>query len=281
MEAAGCSSALHITTARDNAELPTLPSSPKHELSILSTEEHKRYQRDGFLHLKGFYQGEELDHLRECLAQVQESPEEVGGQMMYFEEGSGGQGRLLQRVEDFCRRHKGMEALFCGAESRLAQACGDLIGEDVVLFKDKINFKLPGGDGFKAHQDQAAGWGKYIDWFMSIGVFVDAATVENGALEVAGGYHKDGLLGEEWTPIVDLDIEYTLVPCDPGDVLFFDSYVPHRSAPNNSDKARRALFITYNKASEGYKLPEYYEDKRRDFPPDIERPDGKVYTYRV
>merc|ERR1712188_46812 len=252
-----------------------------YEPLVLTSEDLSNYKRDGFPHIKGFYTGDELIHLRECLEEVQHTPEEDGGQMMYFEEGSGGQGRLLSRVEDFCRRNKQMEALFCGNTSKLAMACGDLIGEEVVLFKDKINFKLPGGDGFKAHQDQAAGWGKYIDWFMSIGVFVDPSTEEHGALEVASGYHKDGLLGEEWTPIVDLDLPYQMVECEPGDALFFDSYVPHRSALNNSDKSRRALFITYNKASEGYKLPDYYEDKRRDFPPDIERPEGVVYTYRV
>ena len=36
---------------------------------------------------------------------------------------------------------------------------GELFGEPAVLFKEKINFKMPGGAGFKAHQDQQAGRG--------------------------------------------------------------------------------------------------------------------------
>ena len=116
---------------------------------------------------------------------------------------------------------------------------------------------------------------------MSIGVFVDHSTIENGCLEVARGLHKQGLLGEEWVPLSDLDLPYEYVECAPGDAIFFDSYVPHRSGPNTSTKPRRAVFVTYNKKSKGFRLPAYYEDKRRDFPPDIERPEGKTYVYRV
>ncbi len=32
-----------------------------------------------------------------------------------------------------------------------------------MLFKDKINFTLPGGDGFKPHQDQQTGWSASAD----------------------------------------------------------------------------------------------------------------------
>ena len=34
----------------------------------------------------------------------------------------------------------------------MAQAVGQLFGEESVLFKEKINFKLAGAAGFKAHQ---------------------------------------------------------------------------------------------------------------------------------
>jgi len=134
----------------------------------------------------------------------------------------------------------------------------------------------------QAHQDQAAGWGKYIDWFVTIAIFIDDATVENGCLEVAPGYHKQGLLGAEWEPIEHLDLRYESVPCAAGDALVFDSFVPHRSAPNNSSKARRAVFLTYSKVKAGgSKLQEYFADKRAAFPLDIERPNGKVYVYGV
>jgi len=69
-----------------------------------------------------------------------------------------------------------------------------------VLFKDKINFKLPGGDGFKPHQDQQAGWSTYADLFITAMVSLDATTADNGCLELCAGQHTRGLLGVSGRP---------------------------------------------------------------------------------
>jgi ectoine hydroxylase-related dioxygenase (phytanoyl-CoA dioxygenase family) len=73
------------------------------------------------------------------------------------------------------------------------------------------------------------------------------------------------------------------VPCptSPGDVVFFDCYAPHASEPNRSDQTRRLYFATYNRASAGDHLARYYADKRKSFPPDIEREPGVEYVFRV
>lgn len=240
------------------------------------------YERDGYLHVTGFYNEAEVGMLRAFLKEVEKAPDRVGSYMKYFETSSKGGVRILQRVEDFCRRHEGFAGLLARPEtSGLVQFAQRLLGSDLVLFKDKVNFKLPGGDGFKAHQDQAAGWGNYISWFVSIGIFIDPSTKKNGCLEVSAGKHREGLLGKEWEPIEDLPLPYEAVECAPGDIIIFDSFVPHRSAPNTSDRARRAMFMTYSRKDEGDRLADYFRDKRRDFPPDIERPEGVEYVYRV
>jgi hypothetical protein len=60
-----------------------------------------------------------------------------------------------------------------------------------------------------------------------------------------------------------------------------DGYVVVPGAFDTADAARRIYFATYNRASEGDHLEKYYADKRKNFPPDIEREDGRVYTYKV
>ena len=67
----------------------------------------------------------------------------------------------------------------------------------------------------------------------------------------------------------------------PGDAVFFDSFVPHRSGPNLSDEPRRVLYVTYNRLADGDHRAPYYADKRRSYPPDVEREPGKQYVYRV
>ena len=36
--------------------------------------------------------------------------------------------------------------------------CSDLFAEQAIIYKEKVNYKLPGGAGFAPHQDVAAGW---------------------------------------------------------------------------------------------------------------------------
>ena len=56
---------------------------------------------------------------------------------------------------------------------------------------------------------------------------------------------------------------------------------PHASGPNLSVERRRVLYITYNRQSAGDHRVCYYADKRKNFPPDIERDPTRTYTFRV
>jgi len=156
-----------------------------------------------------------------------------------------------------------------------------LFGTEAVLYKDKINFKLSGSDGFKAHQDVQAGWDAYARLHITALVSIDACTLENGCLEIAAGQHRRGLIGDMWTPLAEDALDYTPVPTAPGDTIFFDSYAPHRSGPNPTNQSRRVIYVTYNSLSEGNHRRQYYIDKRKSYPPDCEREPGKEYVFRV
>ncbi len=112
-------------------------------------------------------------------------------------------------------------------------------------------------------------------------VSIDASTIENGYLELAAGYHNKGFIGEKWKPLEEDALEYVGIPTEPGDAVFFDSYAPHRSGPNLTQFARRVLYVTYNRLSEGDHRRQYYDDKRKSYPPDCERESGKEYIFRV
>jgi ectoine hydroxylase-related dioxygenase (phytanoyl-CoA dioxygenase family) len=115
-------------------------------------------------------------------------------------------------------------------------------------------------------------------------IAIDETNEQNGSLEMLPGKHKHGMLGKMWAPLSDQDTggeDYVSVHCQPGDAVFFDSYAPHRSAPNHTDKARRVLYITYNRLSEGDSRVAYYAAKRKSYPPDIERDPDRDYRFRV
>lgn len=189
--------------------------------------------------------------------------------------------RLVQRIENFCPYHEPFDRFVRG---RLQTAIESLLGERAVLFKDKINFKMPGGAGFEPHQDQQAGWSRYAPLFVTALVSIDAATLENGCLEIADAARLTGLIGEEWQPLSAAQLTGLVLeplPCAPGDVIFFDSFVAHASKPNRSPQPRRILYLTYNPASAGDHREQYFRDKRASFPPDIERLPGVEYRFRV
>lgn len=249
----------------------------------ISDNQVANFKRDGFVVIPGMFDAAEMKRIAAWTAEAERLPEVPGKYMMYFEQSLKNDGkRLLNRLENFAPYHEGFRALFDG--DKLKGGVADLLGEPAVLYKGKINFKLPGGDGFRPHQDQQAGWGAYADFFITALLSIDEATEENGCLEMAAGYHDKGLIGPEWEPLTDEQIAAmnpVSCPTKPGDVIFFDSYAPHGSGPNMSDKERRVLYVTYNRLSDGDHRAQYYADKRANFPPDIEREPEKIYSYRV
>lgn len=249
---------------------------------VLSKEQIEQFHRDGFLLVRGMYSTDEVQAISDWTEEVAGFPEVPGKYMMYFEESQANGSRILCRIENFVPYHEGFSKLITARRMQLAVS--ELFGQEAVLFKDKINFKMPGGDGFREHQDVQAGWDEFADLHITAMIAVDETNEANGSLEMIAGMHRQGVLGTMWAPLTDADtdhVEYTAVHCQPGDAVFFDSYAPHRSHPNRTDQARRVLYITYNKLSEGDSRDQYYSDKRRNYPPDIERDPDKDYSFKV
>jgi len=252
-------------------------------LPVLSDEQIASFHRDGFVIVPGFYDRVVTAQVDGWVNELAELPEVPGKHWVYREESLKEPGRrLVQRIEKFVEVHPGFAQLFGGG--RMHAAASALLGEEAVLFKEKINFKLSGGQGFKAHQDSQAGWGTYAPFFLTALVALDPMTPANGCLELAAGWHRQGLLGEEWKPLdeaVLARMEFASCPARPGDAVFFDSFAPHRSDANMSDLPRRILYVTYNRRSAGDHRERYFADKHRSFPPDVEREPGKVYVFKV
>ncbi len=251
--------------------------------NLLTPEQIEAFHRDGFVHARGFFGAAEMRRITGWIDEIAAWPEEPGRHMVYHEASLAEPGtRVLQRIEDLTPFHEGFRSLYL--RGRLQAAVSALLDEPATLFKDKINFKLPGGDGFKAHQDAQAGWNIFAKYYVTALVSIDAATVENGCLEMAAGWHRKGLVGDEWTPLGEGEtagMTFVSHPTAPGDAIFFDSYTPHRSGPNLTNSPRRVLYVTYNRASEGDHRARYFADKRESFPPDIERDPTKTYVFRV
>jgi len=238
------------------------------------------FKTNGFLVVRSGISDTDMQLLQNWTSELLALPEEPGKHWVYHERSLKNENRdLVCRIENITPFHEGYRNL----ANALKTPVGQLLGEQATLFKEKVNFKMPGGDGFKPHQDSQAGWDAYADFFISVLISIDEATVENGCLEICAGHHKRGLF-QSWEPLGDDDMEgmeFVPVPTRPGDLIFFDCYAPHQSKANMSNQIRRIYYATYNRESAGDHLEQYYADKHKNYPPDIDRTSGKDYIFRV
>jgi hypothetical protein len=183
-------------------------------------------------------------------------------------------GPKLCRSENLVPFHAGLAAfLTAGAMVRDASA---LLGEPAVLYKEKVNYKLAGGAGYAPHQDAPAY--PFVAKHVSCLVAIDDADESNGCLEVVSGAHH-ALLPTDERGCIPADVAegfvWQPVPVRSGETVWFHSWTPHRSGANRSPVARRALYPTYNAASEGDLRQAYYRDKLAAFADDG-APDDRV-----
>ena len=169
-------------------------------------------------------------------------------------------GPQLCRSENFVPFHDGLRALL--TTGTMVDTASALLGEPAVLYKEKINYKLPGGAGYAPHQDAPAY--RFVHTHVSCMVAVDDSLEHNGCLEVVSGMHHE-LLPADDTGCIRADVvaqmQWMPVEVRAGETLWFHSRTPHRSGPNLGDAPRRALYPTYNAAREGDLRAAYYEQK--------------------
>nr|POE54465.1 putative phytanoyl-coa dioxygenase [Quercus suber] len=236
----------------------------------LSAEQIAHFDEQGFLVLRATEHGlVEPAMLQRWTEEVKNLPREHGKWMPYDEITKSGE-RQLMRTENFANYHAGFQSLLFGPG--LTGILAQLTRDDVMLFKEKINYKLPGGNGFGAHLDAPAYDHMGEIEHTTANLAVDAATVANGCVEVVHGSHRmdvklagGGAIDRAW------EAGQTWIPVElaPGDLLMFGSHLAHRSAPNHTTSPRASVYATYHNKSDGQQLREkYYADRRENFPPD-------------
>jgi 2-aminoethylphosphonate dioxygenase len=186
----------------------------------------------------------------------------------------------LSRRENFVPYHEGLAGVLNGEP--ILGIVTQLMGEKALLYKDRLNFKYPGGGPHWAHQDgvayeqgENARFDPEISPYSSVLICVDRMDDSNGCLQVVSWpYDKLDILPME--PLLDRpdirkikqeiedELDWTPVIANPGDALFFTERVPHRSGPNMSTKSRRNLYGVYNPASLGDKRAQYFSEKKAD-----------------
>lgn len=143
---------------------------------------------------------------------------------------------------------------------RVVNTARMLMREDLIFYHGKVMLKeAHSGGAWEWHQDYGYwyNYGFLLPQMISIWVALDAATIENGCLQVLRGSHKMGRIdhqmvggqtGAEPERITQVEPFFERVHCEmtPGSALFFHCNLLHSSAPNESDKHRRSFIMCYS-----------------------------------
>ncbi|KAJ5192022.1 uncharacterized protein N7498_011007 [Penicillium cinerascens] len=244
----------------------------------LTSEQLQSFQDRGYLLVCGFFNPTETRVLQQWAQEVHDLPRTPGVPWMPYEEVNGEGKHVLCRTENFANSHAGFDSFLRGL--RATSALNQLAGEEMLLFKEKINYKLAGSGGFDPHIDANAYTHVKNIKHLTILAAVDEMNETNGGLEVVDGSHRmevplgsDRCIEPSWVK------SHTWTPCnlEPGDILVFGSYLAHRSGANTSSKDRRAIYATYNCAAEGSLHDQYYADRQKLWPATHMRKQGMTY----
>jgi ectoine hydroxylase-related dioxygenase (phytanoyl-CoA dioxygenase family) len=132
---------------------------------------------------------------------------------------------------------------------------------NITLYKEKINYKYFNTGSYRPHQDITA----YPNSHNHITLMIPLCDTNklNGCIEFSPIQnktiynHNDGIIQN-----TD-NLDFTPCPTIFGDILLFNSYVPHKSGINQLHFPRRVLYITYNDLKEGDLRELYYKEKKK------------------
>tara|TARA_B110000027_G_scaffold134231_1_gene165760 strand:+ start:173 stop:916 length:744 start_codon:yes stop_codon:yes gene_type:complete len=184
----------------------------------------------------------------------------------------------VRRLEQFYNKGLNLNKL----NLKCCEFIKNTINKEVVIFKDKLNTKPSGGEGFSAHYDGVFrfkdansklqnGWYYYGDFFVNILLALDECTEQNGTIEIANSHDGDfnQLLKNttnDGTPNLLSEVErktsFEKIILQPGDIVIFKSTCPHRSKKNTSSTDRKVLYYTYSDISNGSQYTNYFNDKK-------------------
>ena len=232
----------------------------QHPLNVLSDAERRSFFHNGFLVLPDYVPEAWLARLRAATRELLERSRSVtqSDGIFVLEEGHCAADPRLHRVSSPQDQHPAFWEFM--TDSVMTDLAADVVGPDVKFHHAKLNVKSgKGTQGFGWHQDIPA-W-PHTDFSpVTIGVYIDGCTTEQGPLTVAQGSHEGPLFtmyDESGNFVVKLrDEDLTWLNQDmimsptggPGTTLLLNCRAVHGSKPNMSSAQRPLLLPVYSSA---------------------------------
>jgi len=219
----------------------------------LTSDSLESYGHDGYVLARGMFDAEEIGLLLRAAKHDKAIADHAYGRA----DAEGGRVRLAlwnQPGDD-------VYGMFARCRS-VVESAELLLGGEVYHYHSKMIMKESHvGCAWTWHQDYGYWYQNSVLFPLLCSAFIaiDRATSENGCLQVLRGSHRAGRIehvlagdqaGANPERVAELRkrLELVHIEMDPGDVLFFDCNLLHRSDQNRSEHARWSLICCYNAA---------------------------------
>jgi len=219
---------------------------------MLTKEDKKNYDRDGYLIKKYMFSDEEIELLFKIARQDDVIKKHTYGRK--DKEGYTTKLALWYSLDD------NVYSAFARSES-MVKGVELLLEGQPCHFHTKLMQKEPKvGGAWEWHQDYGYWYhdGFLFPYMMSVMIALTNANKDNGCLQVIRGSHLIGRIehgksgdqkGADMTMVDEAlkRLEHVYVELEPGDTLFFHGNLLHRSDKNNSDQSRWSMISTFNR----------------------------------
>ncbi len=221
---------------------------------VFQADELVRYRDEGYVIKRGLFLNEEISLLG-AAARGDHALDEAA---VARDDGAGNKVRLSL----WNHPGDGIYGVFARCRS-VVDSAEQLIGGEVYHYHSKMILKdAKTGGAWAWHQDYGYWYqnGLLFPDLCSVMIAVDAATKENGCLEVLKGSHRMGRInhvlsgdqaGADLERVGEAEKRLEKVYCEmaPGDAIFFHANTLHCSGPNHSENPRWAMICCYNSAA--------------------------------
>jgi len=239
---------------------------------MMTVDLKEKWHHEGYVKLVSFFNNQILNKLSLYIDEIASWPLSEDKWMTWYEKTDAGK-LIISRIEKFLDYHPGLAKEIFN-DGRLYACLTNLLDEIPVLFKERIIFKYPDSGGYKPHQDIYSIAYNLLqrEVYAVVAVFLDDADEENGCMYFSPCEHKKGILSADEMGVmhesVYKDFKWEPIKCLAGDIVIFDSYLPHYSEMNKSNRQRRVIYFPFQKTSTvGLTREQYYIRKRQIAPP--------------
>ena len=236
----------------------------------LNEEQIEHYRREGYLVLPEFFGRDVLERIDRTIDQITEDAlrKEDYRDILEAEPQPLNGRAVARRIYNPFDIHEEFRKM--AMDERLLDCVESIVGPNINIHHSKLNMKPPRvGSVVEWHQDLAY-FPHTNDDLISLLVYLDEATEENGCLRVLPRHHTHFLntthLRANLAGMITENLENgrfgkpVKLEALAGSVIFMHCITPHSSLPNRSDKSRRTLIFEYRAADS---FPIYFGDQTK------------------